>query len=144
MVFLSWTDAICFFKSLFLDNLWSQTSHLNGLFHSWTVAICQFSSHTFDKICSHKIHIWTAHFLYGPMQHNDLHNLYQRSVVTYLTFEWLISIMNSWNMPYWFLVNILIKSILSHKLYIQIACFLHNISGVVSRSVVVPDSIEAS
>ena len=109
--FPSWTDVTCFFKSPFLDNLWSQTSHLNGLFHSWTVATCLFQLHFWQNL---RIHIWRLIFFMNQCNMMIYITHFKKRVVTYLTFEWLISIMNSWNMAYWFQVTILIKSIVTN------------------------------
>jgi len=38
--FLSWTDAMCLFKSDFHEKLEQHSEHLNGFFPPWTEATC--------------------------------------------------------------------------------------------------------
>ena len=70
---------------------------LNGLFPSWTDATCLFKSLIW-KNCSHRPQIWIAYFLLEQMQRVFQVTLSKIFMFTNFTFEWLISIMNWWNM----------------------------------------------
>ena len=71
-----------------------------------------FSWFSFEDSCSTKWHIWTASFLHEQMQHEFSWYSLKASVVTNVTFEWLFSFMNWWNMI--FNVTLLRTSVMSH------------------------------
>ena len=56
LTLMTWTTAICLFKSSFWANLASQMEHLNGFFPSCTVAKCLFSSPFWPNIASQMEH----------------------------------------------------------------------------------------